>query len=122
VNKQEKRVAGRSRMVMGVRLSGMEVGDAGALVYTLDISESGARLGGLRHNVSAGDVLVLHRQLRRAKCEVMWVREIAKNEIQIGVKLLDNDMNFWGIELQEDSRKDAKATFNVHSHSAGRNR
>jgi hypothetical protein len=96
-------------MVMGVRLSGMEVGDAGALVYTLDISAVGARLGGLRNKVTAGDVLVLHRQLRRAKCEVMWVREIAKNEVQIGVKLLDSDINFWGIELQEDSGASAKS-------------
>jgi hypothetical protein len=102
VDRQEKRVGSRARMVVGVRLSGMEMGDSGALVYTLDISASGARLGGLRTKVAAGDVLILHRQLRRAKCEVMWVREIAKNETQIGVKLIDSDINFWGIELSED--------------------
>ena len=47
--------------------------------------ESGAKLGGLRAKVSEGDLLILHRQLRRAKCQVMWVHEVTNNEIQIGV-------------------------------------
>jgi PilZ domain-containing protein len=102
----EKRAAKRAQMVVGVRLSGVNSKDSGAIVYTLDISASGAKLGGVHRRIVPGEIMVLHRHLAHVKCKVVWVREVAPGDSQIGVQLLDPASNFWGVELPKDQQQE----------------
>lgn len=72
------------------------------LVHTLDISSTGAKIGAVREWIQPGSVLILHRKHHRAQCRVMWSREIAPREIQIGVEFLGRDAQIWGLDLDED--------------------
>ena len=96
-------------MIVGVRLSGEHAGDAGTIVYTLDISASGAKLGGLHSRVAPGDIMILQRHIRHVKCKVIWVQQVAEGESQIGVQLLDEARNFWGIELPKENEEQKEA-------------
>lgn len=101
----EKRARNRSKMVIGVRLSGKDKSDlSGTLVHTLDISPTGARIAGLREAFAPGDIITLQRQHKRAKCKVAWCREVAPREFQIGVQFLEADAAFWGLDLSQDAK------------------
>jgi hypothetical protein len=103
--KVEKRARNRSKMVIGVRLSGKEKSDlSGMLVHTLDISPTGARIAGLKETFEPGEIVTLQRQHKRAKCKVAWCREVAPREIQIGVQFLEADAAFWGLDLSQDAK------------------
>lgn len=103
MTRPEKRARNRSKMVIGVRLGGnKKVEAAGALVHTLDISPTGARLAGLREPVAVGEIITLQRQHKRAKCKVAWCREVGPREIQVGVQFLEADAAFWGVDLAPD--------------------
>ncbi len=107
MNKDEKRARNRSKMVIGLKVSGTKkkIG-VGTLVHTLDISPSGARLAGLREQLEPGEILVLQRQHKRAKCKVVWCREVAPREIQVGVQFTEADPAFWGVDLSHDNKAD----------------
>jgi PilZ domain-containing protein len=108
MTKVEKRARNRSKMVIGVRLSGKDKDKksdlAGTLVHTLDISPTGARLAGLREHIDAGTIVTLQRQHKRAKCKVAWCREVAPREIQIGVQFVEAEPGFWGVDLAQDTK------------------
>ena len=104
----DNRSAKRTKMVVGLRVpqepSPQEPShSAGLLVHTLDISPSGARIGALREGMKPGSALILQRKHTRARCRVMWSRNIAPGEIQIGIKFVGRDSCFWGLELDDDS-------------------
>jgi hypothetical protein len=103
----EKRVRNRSKMVVGLRLSGGKgKGAAGStMVHTLDISPTGAKLAGLREQVAPGDTLTLQRQHKRIQCKVVWCREVAPREIQLGVQFLEADPAFWGVEFTQNAKE-----------------
>ncbi|MBV8475277.1 MAG: PilZ domain-containing protein [Acidobacteria bacterium] len=99
----EKRAARRKKMV--VPLKSLPVGNAQAThsaVHTLDVSRLGAKLGAFRELVEPGDVLVVQRQHKRAKCKVVWVREIGPREIQVGIEFLGSAEGFWGLPLEDE--------------------
>jgi hypothetical protein len=106
MTKVEKRARNRSKMVIGVRLSSKEKKSdlPASLVHTLDISPSGARLAGLRESIEAGTIVMLQRQHKRAKCKVVWCREVAPREIQVGVQFTDADPAFWGVDLSRETK------------------
>ena len=89
-------------MVVGLRVSQQRSHAADLLVHTLDISSSGAKIGALRELMQPGSTLIVQRRQTRARCLVMWACKVAPGEIQIGVKLLDGDSRFWGIDLDDD--------------------
>ncbi len=96
-------------MVIAVKvvLSGAS-GKSGELVHTLDVSGSGAKLGGLRDHMKAGDLLTLHRNHQKANCKVVWAREVSAKEMQIGIEFLDSDGKIWGLDLAQHEKADAK--------------
>lgn len=79
------------------------------LVHTLDVSASGAKLGGIRKPFSLGDVLTVQRNNKKANCKVIWVRQLGRAEMQIGIELLDADERFWGLDLSHE-KEGAEAT------------
>ena len=94
----EKRVASRAKMV--VPLKTFNANTPSAAVHTLNLSISGARLGAFRHPVNRGEILVVQRKHKRAKCRVVWVREMGRGELHVGIEFLASEQDFWGIDLQ----------------------
>lgn len=89
-------------MVLGLRVPQQPFQSAELLVHTLDISPSGARIGAMRECLQPGSVLTIQRRHTRARCQVMWSRMMAPREIQIGIKFLGRDPDFWGLDLEDD--------------------
>jgi hypothetical protein len=98
----DKRNVRRTKMVVGLRVPQPQSQAPDLLVHTLDISSSGARIGALREWIQPGSVLVVQRKHNRAQCRVMWSREIAPGEIQIGIEFLGHDAQIWGLDLDEN--------------------
>ncbi len=99
----EKRVAPRKKIVLPLRSSAAGTPNNSSIaVHTLDLSRQGAKLGAFRDQVKIGDILTVQRQHKRAKCKVVWVRQMGPREIQVGIELLGKDESFWGIPLEEE--------------------
>lgn len=99
----EKRAAPRKKMVLPLKSSATgTLNNPSIAVHTLDLSRQGAKLGAFCDHLKIGDMLTVQRQHKRAKCKVVWVREIGPREIQVGIELLGNDEAFWGIPLEDE--------------------
>lgn len=96
----ENRVAARKKGVLP--LKSFRTNTAPTAVHTLDLSISGAKLGALREPVSCGDILIVQRKHKRARCRVVWVRDMGHCEIHVGVELLGSDSDFWGLNVEDD--------------------
>jgi len=90
-------------MVVGLRVPQGRPHTGDLLVHTLDISSSGAKIGALRDSMQPGSLLLIQRRHTRAQCCVMWSRKVAPGEIQIGIKFLGRDSDFWGLDLDDGS-------------------
>jgi hypothetical protein len=95
----EKRKTARKKMVLPVKFS---VAKESLLAHTLDITRFGARLGALRATLQPGTIVDLQRGQKKAKFRVVWVRQLAPNEMQAGVESVDLQENFWGVSLADE--------------------
>lgn len=89
-------------MVLPVKVS---IGGSTHLAHTFDLTYVGARLGGLHVELKSGEIISLQRGAKKANFRVMWVNEIAPHELQAGVQALEQQNNFWGIDLSEQERE-----------------
>jgi hypothetical protein len=94
----------RRKMVLAVKVS---IDKVTHLAHTLDITETGARLGGLRTQLQPGMIVNLQRGSDKAKFRIAWIRQLAPNELQAGIECLEPQNNFWGVDLS-DREKEAK--------------
>jgi len=78
------------------------------LAHTIDISISGARIGGLREQLQPGKIVSLQRGSQRAKFRIVWIRQVGPGEIHAGAEAVDSHSNFWGIDLSQ-ADADAKS-------------
>jgi len=116
INRLETRCLKRARMVVGVKISDAEtVCSSGQLVYTLDLCSSGAKLGGFREEMIVGKIVVLHRKHKRAACKIVWTRAVGPGELQIGIQLLEEDRNFWGLDLGTEKISRARVCARDHA-------
>lgn len=93
----------RVKMVVPVRLWGTD--SAGnpfnILAHTLNVSASGARIGGVKVSLAVGEAITLQYKQVRALFKVVWIgRPGDKTEQQIGVQLLEQDRQVWA-ELED---------------------
>ncbi|HYX70902.1 MAG TPA: hypothetical protein VE825_17335 [Terriglobales bacterium] len=98
--KLEKRV----QIVLPVKVSPWTEGQRPVfqMVCTFDLSQKGARLGGVRGVKEAGQILVLERSGSRAFYRVMWVGKAGTPQgEQIGVQCIEPDKWIWDINLAE---------------------
>jgi hypothetical protein len=93
----EKRVVSRIKAVLTLKTFALNT--PAVAVHTLDLSPSGAKLGAFRQAVNRGDILIVQRKHKRAKCRVVWAREIGRGEIHVGIEFLGSKEGFWGIAL-----------------------
>ena len=98
----EKRKIARQKMVLPVKFS---VAKESLLAHTLDITRFGARLGALRAKLQPGTIVDLQRGQKKARFRIIWVRQLAPNEMQAGVESVDLQENFWGVSLADESRE-----------------
>ena len=101
---QDRRRQKRTKMVLGVRLflGDQRQGTEFQLAHTIDITQAGAKLGGLRASFQPGEVLVLQRGQKKAHFRVVWTRELSEKEIHIGIEAVEADRSVWGLDLTED--------------------
>lgn len=88
-------------MVIGLKVLQSQSQDGCLHVHTLDISSSGAKLGALRGLIQTGSVLMVQRAHTRTRCLVIWSRQIAPREVQIGIRFLGQDATLWGLNLDD---------------------
>ena len=118
----EKRKAPRRKMVLPVKVSTDKVT---LLAYTVDITDSGARLGGLLKDLQLGMIVSLQRGPHRAKFRVAWVQELAPNEVRAGIECVEPHSNFWGVNLSDrenKAKKDMQALMTLLTSDSNKNR
>jgi hypothetical protein len=109
----ENRRTSRRKMVLPVRVS---VDKDTHLAHTVDITDTGARLGGLRTQLQPGMIVSLKRGSNNAKFRIAWIRQLAPNELQAGVECLEPQNRFWGVDLSDrenEVEKDWRALMTV---------
>jgi hypothetical protein len=98
-----KRRTKRTKSVVPVRLwiAGSEESH---LAHTLDVSDHGVRLGGLRGELKVGDKIEIHQRQNRAHFRVVWItaRE-GSAEKQIGAECLEPGKQVWGVEFPQQT-------------------
>src|SRR2546423_8168512 len=101
----ERRKTRRKKMVLPVKVS---MFGSAQFAHTLDITASGARLGSLRSELKAGEIIVLHRGAKKAKFRISWVQQVNSKELQAGIEALEPRENFWGVDLTAEEREEKK--------------
>src|SRR6266853_2620313 len=98
----DKRKSQRRKMVLPVKVL---IDQVTHLAHTVDITDSGARLGALRTQLQPGMIISLQRGSQRAKFQIAWVRQLAPNELQAGIESLQPQTSFWGVDLTAQARE-----------------
>ena len=74
------------------------------MAYTLDASEHGVRLAGLKCELNVGDQIVIHYRHERALFRVVWVRRLENSsDVQVGAECVEQDKNIWGTVFEQRS-------------------
>ncbi|HXZ33286.1 MAG TPA: PilZ domain-containing protein [Terriglobales bacterium] len=106
---EDRRRRSRKRAVLPVRVSSNDDSSNTQceLVHTLDITESGARLGGVHHPPKVGSQITLQYKQHKAGFRVVWTEAVPKRtEYRVGLEALQcKDM--WGLGV--DFRNQSKA-------------
>ncbi len=98
----QKRREQRMRMVLPLRVLARDASDAQfeELAHTLDITPHGARLGAIRHQLKMGTTILVQYRQHKLHCRVVWLRLLeGTKEYQVGVELLVNGKDTWGLDL-----------------------
>src|SRR5437879_13810949 len=105
----ERREHRRSKMVLPIKV--FLPGAPQVLAHTIDISISGARIGGLREQLQPGKIVSLQRGSQREKFRIGWSRQVGPGEIHDGAEAVHSHSNVWCIDL---SQADADAISGIH--------
>ncbi|HET8890506.1 MAG TPA: hypothetical protein VFQ41_16505 [Candidatus Angelobacter sp.] len=92
----------RRKMVLPVTVFRGQ-GEAKQLAHTLDVTETSARLGGLRMQLEPGEIIEIQRGGIKAKFQVYWMGVPGTQlEGQAGVRGLDQGKSIWSTHLPAD--------------------
>jgi PilZ domain len=93
----------RIKAVLPLRLWGTDAAGKPymAVAYTLDVSRTGARLGGVTVELKVGDTVGLQYKNAKARYRVQWVGDLVRKERQIGVVSLQPEKDLWGVQLPQ---------------------
>jgi PilZ domain len=76
-----------------------------AVAHTLDITQTGARLGSVRRTFNVGDRLTLQYRQRKADFRVIWTRQLqGSKEYQIGLETVTHENDPWGLKPESRVR------------------
>jgi hypothetical protein len=99
-----ERVARRIHVALPIRITYWDSATKPCLEMgcTYDISESGARVTGLRHVKSTGEIIAVERGRNKAFCRVIWIGEPnSELEGQIGIRCVEAERTMWEAELRD---------------------
>src|SRR5579864_7454560 len=99
----------RTKMVLPLRLWGTDsTGKTFMLMaHTLDVSPTGARIAGVKTQVTPGDVVGVQYRLQKQQFRVAWVgRPGTSRDSQIGIEYLNKDRKILGLELPATEMSD----------------
>jgi hypothetical protein len=111
----EKRNSQRIKTVLPVKVS---TDEATSLVHTVDITATGAQLGGLRTQLRSGMIVSLQRGSHKAKFRIAWVRRLGPKELRAGIECLEPQNNFWEVGLTDgdhEAKDDMRAMMTLLS-------
>ncbi len=87
-----------------VRLAGINPAQVSESAHTLDATESGVKLGGLRGEVNVGDVIEIQHRHARALFRIVWIRLLENSsEKHVGAECVEPDKNIWGEEFPHEA-------------------
>src|SRR5438874_460489 len=88
----------RIKAVLPVKLWGTDANGQQymSVGHTLDVSRTGARLGGVTVELKPDDTVGLQYKTGKARYRVMWVGKPTGRERQIGVVSLQPEKDLWG--------------------------
>ena len=89
----------RVKAVLPVRVTGSDIsGDLfSELVHTLDVTETGVRLGAVRKLFAVGTLLTLQYRQHKAEFRVVWIKTLARTkELQVGLEAV-GQKDLWGL-------------------------
>jgi len=94
----------RVKAVLPVRLLAEENSTSSELAHTLDITNAGVRIGGLRRPPRVGTRLTLQYKQHKAEFRVIWVRQLKElKEHHIGLEaVVERDL--WGLAAELKAR------------------
>ena len=96
------RSCNRQKAVLPARIYGVDAdGNAYSdLVHTLDLTETGVRLGAVRCKLQLGSLLTLQYKQHKADFRVVWISQRpCGKEYQVGLQaLVERDL--WGLEAE----------------------
>ena len=92
----------RVRVELAVRVFQLREGQRVQSAQTVDISNSGARLAGLKEPLQVGEILTLECGNRRAPFRVVWVGTAGTNTTgQAGLECLAPDADVWKLSASQ---------------------
>jgi hypothetical protein len=86
-------------MVLPVKVS---VDKVTHLAHTIDITSTGARLVAYQTPLQPRMIISLQHGAKRAKFRVEWIKQLAPNELQAGIELVEPHSQFWGVDFSGD--------------------
>jgi hypothetical protein len=106
-----KRSKDRVKAVLPVKVWGNDNTGAPytAVAHTLDITQTGARLGSVRRTFNIGDKLTLQYRQRKADFRVVWTKQLqGSSEFQIGLETITHENDPWGLKPEVKVREAAQ--------------
>jgi hypothetical protein len=106
----DRRRQGRIQAVLPVRVRGTDASGASFedLAHTLDLTQTGARLGAIRHELKVLDTLTIFYHQRRMEFTVVWTKLLeGRHEYQVGLQAFSQEKEPWGMSLFNSSAQGA---------------
>lgn len=103
-NPVPERLARRIHVALPIRVTYWDNASKPCLemACTYDISESGARVTGLRNVKATGEIIAVERGRNKAFCRVVWIGEPhSELDGQIGIQCVESDRTMWEAELRD---------------------
>ena len=94
-----RRTNNRVKAVLPVRMYGNDAAGKpfSLMLYTLDISPTGARVGGFRGSLNVGDTVGIQYRNYNVRHRICWIKPSAKDTL-LGIESLQPDKEIWGVK------------------------
>jgi hypothetical protein len=115
----DKRHRDRVKAVLPVRVSANDnSGNSySELVHTLDITESGARLGAVHQQLKVGSLITLQYKQHKATFRVVWTEQVAgSTEHHVGIEAV-NHKDLWGLGSELRVQRQARPLEHAAAHA-----
>ncbi len=96
-------------MVLPIRIWGTDADSKpfSQLAHTLDLTSSGARVGGMRVLLNTRDVVWVQCRHRKSQFRIVWTgRPGGSRDHQVGIESVEHGRNIWGLELEDETGSD----------------